>query len=287
MPGNAADIGDALPPIRGYPTLGVPPKERWSGAAVSDDRIRALAVGAFYNRSWDVYHDTMVFQPEVKGWETTRRERAIDMLHESWGVDDGTAARSMLTRLLSGMHSPTFELVHPLAVAAAADSTQIDRTRLADEHREFLRALAGFRNYRDISTLVADYDAWRQAITLGITDDLPQPVQTNTIAWDLARVVLIARGAHTAGYLPEDEAWEYLMSGLATAQRNYRNWRQFGEGFLTGAIFWAATQDLAAAKTHVVQRRQSLFELHIARSSPWRRVALHPDTPIFRVTTTT
>ncbi|WP_405135744.1 DUF1266 domain-containing protein [Nocardia sp. NBC_01388] len=256
----------------------------WSGAAVSDDQIRALAVGAYYCDSWGAYNDTVAFEPELPRRKETRREATIEGLHSAWGVDNADEARDTIRRLLAGMHAPLFTLIHPLAVEASVESFRPGRTSIATGHREFLQTLSQFRGYEAASGIDRDYDAWLQAIKLGIVNGLPQPLHTDATAWDLARVVFIARSAHTAGYLPEDEAWEHMLAGLAIAQQHYPNWRQFAAGFLTGAIFWAATRDLAAAKEQVGERREVLYALQSRPTSPWRRVALHPGTPLFGVT---
>ncbi|MFE3193894.1 DUF1266 domain-containing protein [Nocardia sp. NPDC059240] len=270
-----------MPRIIGFPTPEVSfSPDPWSGAKISEDRIRALAIGAYYADSWGAYHDTVAFAPELPGRPETLRERTIDGLHDAWGVDNAEDARDTIGRLLAGMHAPLFALIHPLASEAAKESYRPDRSGIASGHRDFLHLLSQFRGYEGAAGLDRDYDAWLQAIKLGIVDGLPQPLHTDATAWDLARVVFIARAAHTAGYLTEDEAWQHLLAGLAIAQAHYRNWRQFGSGFLTGAIFWAATRDLAAAREQVGERRKVLHGFHIRPSSPWRRVALHPGTPI-------
>lgn len=278
----AADAQGGIPPITGFPGTQADSKpDLWSGATISEDRIRALAVGAYYGRSWCAHNDGLAFLPEYPDEKDTRRERTIEGLHESWGVDNAEDARGTIGRLLDGMHAPLFTLVHPLAMTAAAQSGPIDRSSLASDHREFLHGLSGFRGYSGPDGIDRYYDAWRQAIKLGIVDALPQPLQTDAAAWDLARVVFITRAAYTAGYFGEDEAWEPLRQGLALAQRHYRNWRQFADGFLTGAIYWAATKDLVAAKEQVAERRRMIIGLHQRPSSPWRRVALHPGAPVF------
>ncbi|MGX1810883.1 DUF1266 domain-containing protein [Nocardia sp. NPDC055321] len=275
------DATVVVPETMGFAELGGTFVKKWSGAAVTDDQIRALAVGAFYTSKWSVYNDDLALEPRHHTDTSTRRESAIEMLHESWGVDNADDARDTLSRLLHGMHAPLFDLIHPLAAAAAADRTEIDRGGLVEEHRDFLRVMARYRGYRDVDGLVRDYDAWRQAITLGITEQLPQPLHTNTVAWDLARLVLIVRGAYTAGYLDQQSGWSYLHAGLDRAQHNYANWHQFADGFLTGSVFWAATKDLAAAQRQIPDRRETLRDIHIAPGSAWRRVALHPGGSLF------
>lgn len=111
------------PRVAGFPGPDIDDEpDVWSGAAIDDDRIRALAVGAYYGRSWGAYCDGVAFLPEEDDSTSTRRETAIEGLHESWGVDNADDARDTIRRLLAGMHAPLFELVHPLAVAAATAS---------------------------------------------------------------------------------------------------------------------------------------------------------------------
>ncbi|WP_158675649.1 DUF1266 domain-containing protein [Nocardia stercoris] len=269
-----------LPPVTGFPGTGADStSDRWSGAELPDDRIRALAIGAYYGRDRDSYNDTVAFLPELDGATETRREQAIERLHASWGVDDAAGARDTVGRLLAGLHAPLFTLVHPLAAAAAGSEVRVDHS--GPDHREFLRTLSKFRG--DDGGLDHDYDAWRQAIEFGIVDLLPRPLHTDATAWDLARAVFVVRAAHTAGYLDEDESWTFLEAGLAQAQQHYRNWRQFAAGFLTGAVFRAATRDLATVREQVMRRRKVVLGLQLRPSSPWRRVALHPGAPVYGI----
>lgn len=249
----------------------------WSGAEISEDCLRALAVGAFYTCNWGAYSDTVALGSPSED-EIARRESCVEMLHESWGVDNADDALDTARRLRAGMHAPVFEAVHPLAVAAAADTTAIDRSGMAAAHGDFLASLARFRQ---TGSLQRYYDGWLQAIKLGFVDLLPQPLQTDTTAWDLGRSVLIVRAAHTAGYLDEDTAWQQLAATLLMTQRHYRTWRQFADGFLTGSAFWAASQDLSAVRDHISSRQRRFLGMLVRPTSVWRRVALHPGAPVF------
>lgn len=80
--------------------------------------------------------------------------------------------------------------------------------------------------------------------------------------------------AFTAGYLDADVAWDYVMRALPSAQRRYRNWRQFGDSFITGWTYWQACEDLAELKSGRVDRRLELVRLWLRPTSPWRRISL-------------
>lgn len=206
----------------------------WAGAALAEERSRMLAVGAFYARSNRAFNDTLALLPEETG-TGTRREKAIEGLADAWRVTSSEEAAGTLNNLLAGMHAPRFAIVHSLAQAGAAAAARETWTRLPEQHRAFLREVSAVHG---MDGLDRDYDNWTQAIKFGFVSLLPQPLNTDATAWDLARLVYVTRASHTAGYLDDASAWGILARGLAETQRHYRNWRQFGTGFLTGGLFW-------------------------------------------------
>ncbi|MFE9789720.1 DUF1266 domain-containing protein [Nocardia salmonicida] len=242
---------------------------------MSDDELRALALGAFYSTRWDAFHDAMLLGPEREHPLGDRRELAIDTLTGAWGITDGTEARASMEQLLDGMHAPLYSLVHPLVMASVNASERDRFGERADKQRAFLRQVGSFRGMDNPEALVRDYDIWAQAIKIGFTDHLSRPLPNDIHAWDLARVVAVARMAFTAGYIDADVAWEYCMRALVPAQRRYRNWRQFGDAYLTGWTYWQATEDLAELKNGGVDRRMELVRLWTRPTSPWRRIELN------------
>jgi hypothetical protein len=248
--------------------------DRWAGAELAEEQLRMLAVGAFYARSNRAFNDTLALLPEEAG-AGTRREKAIEGLADAWRVTSAEEATRMLECLLTGMHAPRFAIVHSLALAGAAATARETWTRLPEQHHGFLRQIAAIHG---MDGLDRDYDNWMQAIKFGFVNQLPQPLNTDATAWDLARLVYVARASHTAGYLDEATAWDFLGRGLAQSQRHYRNWRQFGTGFLTGGLFWLCG-DLSEVGGQTRTRLSVIRGLYVRPDSPWRRVALHPARP--------
>ncbi|WP_369027857.1 DUF1266 domain-containing protein, partial [Nocardia farcinica] len=140
-------------PARGLPTLTTFPykeldqreDDHWSGAQISDDQLRALALGAFYSARWDAFHDELLLGPEREHPLGDRRELAIDTLTGAWGITDGTEARASMEQLLDGMHAPLYALVHPLVMASINASERDRFGERADRHRAFLRQVGSFR----------------------------------------------------------------------------------------------------------------------------------------------
>jgi hypothetical protein len=258
-------------PVTGFPSPHSEAADLWSGAGLAEEQVRMLAVGAFYARSNGAFHDTLALLPEDKG-PGSRRERAIEVLADAWQVTSAEEAADTLNRLLAGMHAPRFAIVHSLAQAGAAAAAGDAWTRLPEQHRVFLREVAAVHG---MGGLDRDYDNWMQAIKFRFVNMLPQPLNTDATAWDLARLVYVTRASHTAGYLDQTTAWDILARGLAETQRHYRNWRQFGTGFLTGGLFWCCN-DLSKTQGQTLTRLRMVRGLHLRPYSPWRRLGLHP-----------
>jgi Protein of unknown function (DUF1266) len=260
-------------PLTGFPLSSQRPEDAdlWANSGLAIERVRMLAVGAFYGRSNRAFNDTLLLLPEQTG-SATRHEKAIGALADAWRVTSTEEATRTLNQLLAGMHAPRFGIVHQLAQAGAAASASETWTRLPEQHRTFLRQVAAVHG---LDGLDRDYDNWMQAIKFGFVNRLPQPLNTDATAWDLARLVYVTRAAHTAGYLDEATAWDFLARALAESQRHYRNWRQFGTGFLTGGLYWCCG-DLSEADGQTRTRLGLVRGLHVRPYSPWRRVTLHP-----------
>ncbi|WP_188830119.1 DUF1266 domain-containing protein [Nocardia camponoti] len=262
-----------------YPELDEREEDHWSGAEMSDDELRGLALGAFYSARWDAFHDELLLGPERDHPLGDRRELAIDTLTGAWGITDANEARATMEALLDGMHSPLYALINPL-VNASVNASERDRFgERADRHRAFLRQVGSFRGMDNPESLVRDYDIWAQAVKIGFTEHLSRPLPHGIEAWDIARVVAVARMAFTAGYIEAEMAWAYIMRALPQAQRRYRNWRQFGDAYLAGWTFWQATEDLAELKNGGVDRRLELVRLWTRPTSPWRRIELVGSAP--------
>lgn len=89
-----------------------------------------------------------------------------------------------------------------------------------------------------------------------------------TLAWDLGRLVVVARSCHTAGYIAEPEAWSLIQRAHAEAARSFADWRDFGRSFLVGRALWGG-DDLALPGLCSISK--GLLE---DAESPWRSAPL-------------
>jgi len=63
------------------------------------------------------------------------------------------------------------------------------------------------------------------------------------LAWDMARLVHVARSARHARFLDESEGWTYVLAAGAQVYGAFRGWDDFGPAFLRGRLAWAAAVD--------------------------------------------
>lgn len=85
--------------------------------------------------------------------------------------------------------------------------------------------------------------------------------------WDYARVMLLLRCGHTAGWLPEDFCWDRLFELAMDVQRHYESWQDMATCYLQGRLMWsggmAGRQDMF---------EQSAKDLAADPDGPWNLV---------------
>lgn len=259
----------------------------WHGTGLHEEGVRALALGAWYANNWQSPHDAIEFVEA--GTRKPAVRSAIKILKNSWGVTGHDEALDTVNQLLNGMHSPIYEVVHPLVLELLQQSAPHDLRlpRHADpvqeRHLQLLYAAASYQG-RSESDYVTWYESWRQALKLGVCAHLPGMLPHQIRAWDQARVVFVTRASVTAGYLSADEGWDILRRALTQARLYHRNWAQFGQSFIVGFAFWYAQCELAESATTSRARHEDVQLLWLDPLSPWRAVALHPGTPVLSPT---
>lgn len=143
-----------------------------------------------------------------------------------WEVDDSESAVGMLEWLLVSGHRA--KLQRELGL--------IDTNELEPKHRLFLR---------------------ENRVVLG---------KYSIAAWDLCRLVNVARMAYTAGYIDEATAWEYILAAAREVRRIYPSWRALGSDYILGSCYFSS--DHTPDPVH----RASVEWLQTSPASPWNRI---------------
>lgn len=57
-------------------------------------------------------------------------------------------------------------------------------------------------------------------------------------AWDMGRMVNVARYSYDLGYISESQAWEYILSAQRESSSIYADWAAFGRAYIVGRALW-------------------------------------------------
>ena len=84
---------------------------------------------------------------------------------------------------------------------------------------------------------------------------------TTTAAWDYGRTGVIARDSAKAGYLDEDEAWEFMKVAAGNAATVYSDWREYVAGYVCGRAlgYGSGSTDIYAVLQYLLESKNSPF----------------------------
>lgn len=251
----------------------------WTGADISDTRLRALSLGAYVGRTCGHAVDAVWRECDRHGDELTPAQKAAADLRKSWSIEDAVGLRRTVGRLLDGMHSPMYEEVFPLAEplgVAKRDGKPMDPPLTLEDHQRFVGVRATVRG-EDPGSAIAAHEAIYRLIAMRLVSRIGESSLLGHIrAWDLARVPVVVRMGFTAGWIDESEAWQMMAAALRGAQQEYCAWENFADGVLTGRAFWLAMSDVTEVEAEDKRIAAEIHYLLEADTSPWRRVTLQP-----------
>ncbi|HET7542039.1 MAG TPA: DUF1266 domain-containing protein [Polyangiaceae bacterium] len=104
----------------------------------------------------------------------------------------------------------------------------------------------------------------KRAFLLGNESELREYL---IVAFDLCRLVNVARSAHKAEYIDEGTAWHFILSAARKLHETYPSWSDMGDDYILGNRYFSG--DHKADPGH----RASVEWLQQSPSSPWRTIA--------------
>lgn len=92
--------------------------------------------------------------------------------------------------------------------------------------------------------------------------ELPSTV----IAWDLVRIVNVARWTHLCGYISVDEMWQIMEIAEKEALQHFSSWEEYGRSFVLGRGVWhGEPEDCETAQEIITTLLRS-------EQSPWTQI---------------
>lgn len=89
------------------------------------------------------------------------------------------------------------------------------------------------------------------------------------IAWDMGRLVLIARCCFECGYITEEKAWCYMEEAHKKCCAVYGDWKEFAAGYVIGRCMWGGMKQMPGGIMGIAEG------LLRDPESPWQKVQLH------------
>jgi hypothetical protein len=147
-----------------------------------------------------------------------------------------------LTKILDWL----YEEGHRAGCARLCDSPTLSRNRPFD---------AGTEDPSDLYTFVSA--------------NLSELKASGLVAWDLSRLVNVARWGYTADFIQEAEAWNWLFRAARKLQQSFDSWKALGQDFLLGVEFWMRSNQIAVKFDDLRKAHEWLLS---DAESPWRQL---------------
>lgn len=156
------------------------------------------------------------------------------ILRNSWSVTDAASLRSTMAWLVQEGHRTAFR-----------------ETYLALSSGNGHRLPGGGAEEPVVRFILANYPRFKNG---------------DLLAWDLGRLINVARFGFSAGYLPEGEAWEVILTAASHLLAEYASWDELSDNYLLGFSYW---QKGAEPDQFVVE---AATWLKSDPKSPWKQI---------------
>lgn len=93
-----------------------------------------------------------------------------------------------------------------------------------------------------------------------------ETLPTTVIAWDLVRVINVARWTYQCGYIDLPEVWQIMRQAVDVATRTFSSWEEYGLSFALGRGVWHGEEDDCQPAYEVVTT------LLNEETSPWKQI---------------
>lgn len=93
--------------------------------------------------------------------------------------------------------------------------------------------------------------------------------QIDATAWDMGRMVNVARYSYDLEYITEEEAWEYITYAFQESASCYNSFEEFGQAYIIARAMWAGQN------TNLYGAMSTLELLINDENSPWKLAPLH------------
>ncbi|MDR1452290.1 MAG: DUF1266 domain-containing protein [Helicobacteraceae bacterium] len=183
---------------------------------INPDRLRALSLGLICCEEIGAFADSL-----ATGLSANR----IELELKKWGVSDKAGAIATLNWLIKSGDRASFDdiLSFALKYSNKRERREALRARYKENAPPFIdcvdRLAKAIANKRKHSVLPIGEISLKRGI----------------LAWDAGRLIALTRISYEQGYIEEETAWAIIDNAYDATIARYDDWREFANGYLTGA----------------------------------------------------
>lgn len=188
------------------------------------------------------------------------RQELAQKLMEYYGIGPmGTSAATLLNWLQNEGHRVLFEPMRHAFVYEDEKTWKNTAKTVFSNSENAERSLEFLNNLNEsIDTLIKE----------GFIKKRSDIEMISVLAWDLGRLVSIARCSYDCNYISKDEAWKYINTALSESRTAYNNWEDLALGYVVGRAMWGGN---SLSFGGIIDITKKLLE---SEESPWKHVSL-------------
>ena len=221
---------------------------RRSAPVLDPEQRFALATGAILTEMNGQRHDCLLGDEPSGSLKRSMRETLADY----WGVENREQLLEILHWLSEEGHRAEYEALAAVLAEAHPIGDPLDLlsqealAAMGPDEREVFRKQAAF---------IGEHGRKHPSI----------------LAWDLCRLVSVARFGAAAGYLSETEAWKWILDAARELNAAFGSWRELGANYMAGRRYWA--QEGNAEASTAFERTYAALVDERNEASPWNRIS--------------
>lgn len=203
-----------------------------------------LAVSAILTELNGQRHDCLY--GDMPGYSLKVQMR--EMLSEYWGISNAKEMYETLNWLNEEGHRAEYEAMHE-ALSNAGNVS--DPLQLLEKETVEKMSKDEQNGFQLMAAFVSNYGEKHPSI----------------LAWDLCRLVSVARFGVGAEYITEMEAWKWILDAALKLQTAFGSWQEMSENYIVGREFWGNHE----AREQVKQIQLALLDVTNSES-PWNHI---------------
>lgn len=184
---------------------------------LSREQYAALNIGAILTEQNMYYSNCLETEPD--------KNDVASRLDEYYGIYDRESAVETLEHFLNRGHHVYYNAIKPVI---SNISSEVDTSMLLDSEKDVY-----------LGTYISNIkETLESLVSNNIIKGGSEFKDISVEAWDLARVVFVARCCYDCKYISESEAWEFIMTAYQKTKEIYPDWKNFAQGYLVGRCMW-------------------------------------------------